>query len=150
MQTLHSVQHLLGQLKFHDWMLVVREVSPVPAGTPIEDVPADGFRIYAHFTVGDSDMQTTRKWLVSAYATRSEIVQTVFKMVMTALEHEAREAFLYDGEAIFGPHFDIEALYDIAHRKRLDVRKPLPAQSPRCKGEGCLGPCREGCEHSGS
>ncbi|WP_150526786.1 hypothetical protein [Roseibium sediminis] len=53
---------------------------------------------------------TGRKWLLSEHMTEGEIVQTVFKAVLTAIEHEAREAFLYKGQAIFDPHYDIEKL----------------------------------------
>lgn len=113
MQTLDTVHRILSQLKFGDWVFHTH-------------VHEDGcFRIWATFVAPNNEIQTTRKWLISSHATRSEIVQTAFKVVLTALEHEAREEFLYDGEAIFGPHFDIEALYDIAHRRRLDKRTDL-------------------------
>jgi hypothetical protein len=32
----------------------------------------------------------SRKWLVSRHSTKSEVVQTTFKAILTALEHEAR------------------------------------------------------------
>jgi hypothetical protein len=59
---------------------------------------------------GEPKIQYTRKWYLSREATDSEIVQTAFKCVLTSLEHEAREAFRYRGQAIFGPHFDVEKL----------------------------------------
>ena len=52
-----------------------------------------------------------RKWRMSMHMTRSEIVQTALKAVLTAEEHEARERFLYRGRAVFGPHLDVEALW---------------------------------------
>jgi len=67
--------------------------------------------------------QTSRKWRLSTYMTKSELVQTALKAVLTAEEHEARETFHYKGEAIFGPHFDIEELVRIAQEKRLDTRE---------------------------
>lgn len=54
--------------------------------------------------------QHTRKWYVSHEATPSEVVQTALKCVLTSVEHEAREAFLYRGLPIFGPHYDINLL----------------------------------------
>lgn len=65
-----------------------------------------------------------RKWCVSGHATRSEIVQTCLKAVLTATEHEVRESFLYRGEAIFGPHHDVEALRGVAQEKRLAMQEP--------------------------
>ena len=44
--------------------------------------------------------------------THGEIVQTVFKATMTALEHEAREMFLYKGVSVLDPHYDIEKLVE--------------------------------------
>lgn len=64
----------------------------------------------------------TRKWRLSEYMVRSELVQTVFKCVLTSAEHRTREHFLYRGERVFGPHFDVDALYEIAKARRLDYR----------------------------
>ena len=56
----------------------------------------------------------TRRWLLSPAMTKSEVVQTALKCVLAAVEHEAREAFTYRGRAIFGPHFDVDVLWDAA------------------------------------
>lgn len=64
-----------------------------------------------------------RKWRLSTHMTRSEVVQTALKAILTAEEHEARERFKYRGEAVYGPHLDVEALYEIAHEKRIDTRE---------------------------
>lgn len=63
-----------------------------------------------------------RKWHVSSHATKSEVVQTAFKAVMTALEHEARERFQYRGRAVLGPHFDVDCLWNLADGKHEDIR----------------------------
>ena len=52
-----------------------------------------------------------RKWFLSPHMTYSEVVGTILKAVLTAEEHEARESFKYRGRAIYGPHIDIEALW---------------------------------------
>lgn len=70
--------------------------------------------------------QKTRKWLLSAHMTRSELVQTAFKCALTSLEHEAREQFTYKGAPIFGPHFDVEGLVDYCGLRALDTRE-VPA-----------------------
>jgi hypothetical protein len=74
-------------------------------------------------TGGEAKPQTTRKWRLSQHMTASEIVQTALKCVLTAVEHEAREHFTYRGQAIFGPHFDVEALVAIRRSSRLEVRE---------------------------
>lgn len=71
---------------------------------------------------GVPERQHTRKWLLSPSMTRSEVVQTCFKLVMTSMEHRAREGFTYRSKRVFGPHFDVEALWQICADKRFDVR----------------------------
>lgn len=63
----------------------------------------------------------SRKWLLSIHMTDGEIVQTAFKAVLTALEHEAREKFTYRGVSIFDPHYDVEKLVEL--RQRADSLK---------------------------
>ena len=74
----------------------------------------------------DGALQHGRKWRLSPWMTKSEIVQTAFAAVLAAVEHEAREHFLYRGQPVFGPHFDVDALWTAAFQHQLDVR-PVPA-----------------------
>jgi len=67
-------------------------------------------------------VQYTRKWFLSHHACHSEIVQTALKCVLTSVEHEAREKFLYRDKPIFGPHFDVDALHRICAGGELDYR----------------------------
>lgn len=62
-----------------------------------------------------------RHWLLSTHMTDGEIVQTAFLAIMTAVEHEMRETFLYEGQAIFDPHYDIAKLVEL--RSRPDALK---------------------------
>lgn len=57
-----------------------------------------------------------RKWFLSPHKKDNEIVTTVFKALMTALEHEVREQFLYKDVAILNPHFDLEKMVEF-HRQ---------------------------------
>lgn len=67
-----------------------------------------------------------RKWRLSRFMTKSEIVQTAFKAVLTALEHEAREAFTYHGASIFDPHYNVDALLALRKSARaLEVRHDI-------------------------
>ena len=70
-------------------------------------------------------MHSGRKWYISSHMTDSEVVQTVFLAIKTWEEHEIRETFTYKGERIFGPHFDVESLKEIAENKHLDVREAV-------------------------
>jgi hypothetical protein len=71
---------------------------------------------------GEPAVQHTRKWLLSEHMTRSEIVATALKCVLTSEEHEAREDFTYRGQRIFGPHFDVEYLVSLCEDEATDVR----------------------------
>jgi hypothetical protein len=51
-----------------------------------------------------------RKWRLSRHMTDGEVVWTAFKAILTALEHEARELFKFDGVAVADSHVDIHKL----------------------------------------
>lgn len=72
---------------------------------------------------GHQKTQYSRQWMLHPNMTKSEVIQTAFKLCLTAAEHEVREAFKYKGARIFGPHFDVEALVGICDDQRLDYRK---------------------------
>lgn len=73
--------------------------------------------------------QTGRKWIISHHATRSELVQTAFKAVITAEEHEARETFTYKRQPIFGPHYSVDFLASYCHLDYSQDRRAMPAGS---------------------
>ena len=57
--------------------------------------------------------QRGRKWYLSPWMTKSELVQTALKAALTYVEHETREHFKYRGRAVFGPHYDVDALWEV-------------------------------------
>lgn len=60
------------------------------------------------------------KAYLSEHATDSELVQTIFGLYKGYVEHEARETFTYKGRRVFGPHIDVDALWEVA--RRVDLR----------------------------
>lgn len=68
--------------------------------------------------IRDSDIplqfNSGRKWRLSQFMTKSEVVQTALVAYLSWVEHEARESFKYKGWAIFGPHFNVDSLVDLA------------------------------------
>lgn len=68
------------------------------------------------------EKQSTRRWFLSPEMTKSEVVQTAFKCIVTSMEHRSREGFTYKNKRIFGPHFDVDALWSICNK--LDYREP--------------------------
>lgn len=77
----------------------------------------DGPGMYYLQLVDDAlppEFNTGRKWRISPHMTKSEIVGTAFKAYLTWVEHEARESFQYRGQSIFGPHFDVDTMVNLA------------------------------------
>ena len=116
--TISEVKSILNLVSFPGYTWHVR-------GDFTDD--ADPTCLYAKFRapcaeVGALGDQTTRKWQLSQFMTRSEVVQTALKCVLTAIEHEAREQFKYRGWPIFGPHFDVERLADLCAAGATEVR----------------------------
>jgi hypothetical protein len=74
------------------------------------------------------EVQSTRKWYLSLHATDSEILQTMLKLVLTSEEHEAREQFLVEGRAIFGPHVDWKVLWYDAGKTDKRAAPPTAAE----------------------
>jgi hypothetical protein len=62
---------------------------------------------------GINETQYGRKWLIEPDATEGQIVSTLFKAILTSLEHRCREHFTYRQVPVFCPHFDINDLVDL-------------------------------------
>ena len=115
MLTHDDILRVLHDIQFNDWIFDLRFDS----GRPYLRVRFAG----PCHTTGTLQEWEGRKWFLSSPTSKSEIVQTAFKAVITALEHEARETFKYKGEAIFGPHFDCDLLVELCKRSdTLDAR----------------------------
>lgn len=74
---------------------------------------------------GDDYRWHGRKWFLSIYMTDSEVIQTCWLAAKTAMEHELREKFRWEGECIFRPHFNIRALHEISRDNRVETRKEV-------------------------
>jgi hypothetical protein len=120
--TRDNILHILSQLSlgeglYTDWRFLLHEKG-------------DGWLLQLSYMEVDVDQpggppveQKTRKWYVSAYSTKTEIVRTAYKMVLTSLEHRLGEHFLYMGQRVYNPHFDVDALHELDVFEHVDVRK---------------------------
>jgi hypothetical protein len=82
---------------------------------------------------GVSSWGTGGKAYLSPHMVKSEITQIAFGLYKGYLEHEARESFKYRGRRVYGPHIDVEALWEVC--RRVDVR-PQPSPQPVGTGHG--------------
>ncbi len=103
--TLEEIKAVVAEIRYRVWTFELRHIVPATASSLV------GGTIYLQVRFpADGENWTGRKWVISPHATKSEIVQTALKAVLTAEEHEAREHFKYRGRAIFGPHYDVDFL----------------------------------------
>ena|ERR1700733_7348629 len=67
---------------------------------------------------GNIEEQHTRDWVLDmANVTKSQIVATCFKCVLTSMEHKTREWFTYQNKPIFNPHQDVDKLLEITEAR---------------------------------
>lgn len=104
-----GVELILNEIRYKDWELHVGQ---------------DESRLFLQVqfqgrctVTGAEETQYGRKWLLSPHMTRSEVVTTAFKAILTAEEHECREHFMYRGKAIFGPHLNVDKLVELCGYK---------------------------------
>lgn len=112
--TVDEMREIISMCKYPDYTFEVFEKNGVPY--------LQGRYLEPDIVTGDMTDQHTRKWQLSEHMVKSELVQTAFKCALTSAEHRVREHFLYRGQRIFGPHFDVDALYELAKSRRLDYR----------------------------
>ena len=120
---------VLEDVKFRDWHFAVIQRGAHSYLQIKFLAPDSGISHIEDATQAVDIWQHGRKWLLSRHMTDGEVVQTAFKAIMAALEHEAREEFKYKDMAIFGPHYDIEALVDLCRQGKVVEREPHWTQS---------------------
>ncbi len=104
---IEEMRELLRGSRFLDYtFIVVQSVRSTPPYLQASYVEPD-------IVTGARETQNTRKWQLSLHMTRSEFVQTAFKCCLTSMEHRTREHFRYRGAAVYGPHFDVDALFSL-------------------------------------
>lgn len=72
---------------------------------------------------GEYNSWRSGKRYLSPHMCKQEIVGACFSLIQDAENHEMREYFRYRGRAIFNPHLDPDALYDIAVLRNMDMRE---------------------------
>jgi hypothetical protein len=106
----HELRNVITQIQFPDYIFVVGESSH--GFTYLQGVYEEADTI-----TGEMETQYTRRWALSPMMTKSEVVATAFKCVMTSAEHRVREHFLYQNKAIYQPHHDVDKLLEICDER---------------------------------
>lgn len=127
MLTRDEVEVILSQVRYKDWQFRVMDKG-------------DSYLVQVVFFepdchTGKPAEQHGRKWYVSRWSTKSEVVMTAWAAVERAVIHEAKEAFLYKGVRIMNPHLDVEVLVATAGKVyNEDMRLPPVAEPVLPKG----------------
>lgn len=117
-------EQIVFRCSFTDWKFLIGEEVSTFFPTYFLQVSAMG----VDNGTGAPMQWKGRKWALSPHMTASEVVQTAFKAVMTAMEHETREKFLYRGRSIFDPHYDVDKLHALRGQEDcLEEREAPPA-----------------------
>jgi hypothetical protein len=101
--TFSEIQQIIRECSFPEYTLNAIEIGD------------EGFLIRANYeeectVTGKVETQYTREWFVPYSSTKSQVVATCFKLIMTSMEHKTREWFKYRGKAIYQPHYDVDTL----------------------------------------
>lgn len=112
-----DMREILAEIRYKNWVFHLGTESNGRKWLQVR------FRAANSYT-GLEEWQYWRKWFLSEHMTKSEIVGTAFKAVLSAEEHECRESFKYKNQPIFGPHIDVDVLANIYEDKEkiLDSR----------------------------
>jgi len=122
MKSFEEIEEIVKQISFRDWRFSITHYFN------------RGILLVAEFNAPcavtlEPGVQRSRKWPISPHMTKGEIVQTALLAVRVAVEHEMREDFKWRGQAIFGPHFDIELLHELCAVNGTEYR-PEPEEAP--------------------
>jgi hypothetical protein len=109
-----QLAEILADIKYEDYQfeIVVKEELLFVQGRYVE----------ADIMTNDPTDQHTRKYYISEHMIVSEVVQTIMLLIKTSMEHRLREHFLYKGQRIYGPHFDVDELVQVCQAKKIDYR----------------------------
>ncbi len=95
------VVNIADDIEYKDWMYSIYPTKGMFNSTAVL------FYIcfYAQDTyTGKRELQTCRTWLIEKDMTEFEIVDTIFKAIKAAEEHEVKETFKYKGKRLYNPH----------------------------------------------
>ena len=112
-----DIEDILFNISIEDgWELLLREDEVY------KDKDGNG-RLYLQIqfeapdNMGDDpptvERQFCRKWYLSPYMTKQEVVRTAYKAYQAAVLHETAEKFTYKNKMIYSPHFDVDILANV-------------------------------------
>lgn len=102
-------------IRYKNYEFLVKEKNQVPF-LQIQFIAPDNI-------TGKTERQYCRKWQLSEFMTKTEIVRTAFLAVVQAERHEIEENFKYCGVDIFNSHIGVDFLRDSIEEKALQIER---------------------------
>ena len=129
MQTNNTLQTLIDQCSYKDWDIKLRFKN---------DVPYLQIKFMAPCNMtGEMQLQSCRKWMLSYFMCNEEVLETAYKAVRTAVDHEMREQFKWKGQPIFRPHINPDVLYEMSLNDSIQKRdEPGASDDTKLRADG--------------
>ena len=115
---IEEFKSIISKIKYKDWSLKWFSIE-------------NGFLLQWIFMEKDATKaedetlyeQYCRKWYVSKYSTKTEVIRTAWLAVQQAVMHEVAESFLYNNVRLFDPHTDYVSLTEYMIDAKQDIRE---------------------------
>lgn len=120
MKTIFEIDSIVNQINYKkDWNVCVH-MTNLDERKPYLQIEFMGEDV----ETGIVELQKCRKWNLSYHMTDTEIVNTAFKAIQAAEDHETREFFTYKNVRTHNPHFSVNDIVDMVNNNKLteDVR----------------------------
>jgi len=100
-----QIEAIIADIKYKDWKIYLFQSPRLTIQVTWQD---------ACVVTGNMMEQESRKWFLDAEEiTEDYVVNTVFKAIQNAEEHEVKERFNYKGKRVFNPHVSIAKLLEV-------------------------------------
>lgn len=107
--TFEQIQKVLSDIKYKNWFIELY-------ATPKYNIRLSWFDDDS--VTGKRELQLSREWYLNPEGiTPDAIVQTVFKAIQNAEEHEVKEKFKYKGKRVFNPHLKLDYLLEVCENE---------------------------------
>lgn len=107
-----EIQRIIGDIRYKNWMV---ELYAHPVQYTIRLSWFDTCSV-----TGEKMIQHSREWIMlESELSEDFIVQTVFKAIANAEEHEVKERFRYKNKRLFNPHVTVTNLLKVCENDPL-------------------------------
>jgi hypothetical protein len=101
--TFEQIQEIISNIQYKNWTVILFESPRYAIQLIWDDVCV---------VSGEIMQQESRMWMLDTL-TEDHIVNTIFKAIQNAEEHETKERFIYKSKRIFNPHTKISKLMEV-------------------------------------